>query len=311
MRRVNADARLRGWSAAVQQHLAGTDLLPYVQHPARADWRVLFPLDRERTVSLDVGAGWGAISFGLAPHVRRHYALERVPERLEFIAIRKAQDGVENVVPLCADLHAVPLLPASLDLVAVNGVLEWAGLVDPERAPHRAPREPGVLQEAFLRQLCLLLRPGGRLYVGIENRYGRLFWRGTPDHQGLRYTSLMPRALARAYSRWRAARSPRTFVTESDYRTWTYSLRGTRQLLERCGFQDVEAYAVVPGYNAPMQIVPLADPGAFLYLATRLQTSGLASLRRAVRVATCALHLEAQVTSCFAFTARVPDLGAR
>lgn len=311
MRRVNADARLRGWSAAVQQHLAGTDLLPYVQHPARADWRVLFPLDRERTVSLDVGAGWGAISFGLAPHVRRHYALERVPERLEFIAIRKLQDGVENVVPLCADLHAVPLLPASLDLVAVNGVLEWAGLVDPERAPHRAPREPGVLQEAFLRQLCLLLRPGGRLYVGIENRYGRLFWRGTPDHQGLRYTSLMPRALARAYSRWRAARSPRTFVTESDYRTWTYSLRGTRQLLERCGFQDVEAYAVVPGYNAPMQIVPLADPGAFLYLATRLQTSGLASLRRAVRVATCALHLEAQVTSCFAFTARVPDLGAR
>ena len=311
MRRVNADARLHGWSAAVQQHLAGTDLLPYVQHPARADWRVLFPLDRERTVSLDVGAGWGAISFGLAPHVRRHYALERVPERLEFIAIRKLQDGVENVVPLCADLHAVPLLPASLDLVAVNGVLEWAGLVDPERSPNRAPREPGVLQEAFLRQLCLLLRPGGRLYVGIENRYGRMFWRGTPDHQGLRYTSLMPRALARAYSRWRSARSPRTFVSESDYRTWTYSLRGTRRLLERCGFQDVHAYAAVPGYNAPMQLVPLADAGALLYLATRLQSTGLASLKRAVRVATCALHLEAQVTSCFAFTARVPDLGAR
>ena len=64
--------------------------------------------------------------------------------------------------------------------------------------PGRPRRSPRVLQERFLGQLAACLKPGGALYVGIENRFGRMFWRGTPDHQGLRYTSLMPKPAARA-----------------------------------------------------------------------------------------------------------------
>ena len=311
MRDILGAARDRGWQDAVHRLLTPIDasLVPYVQHPARADWRVLVPLDRDRTVSLDVGAGWGAVSFGLAPHVRRHYAVERVAERLAFIALRSVQDGVDNLVPVRADLHRVPLAAGSLDLVAVNGVLEWAGLVDPDATAARQARDPQALQESFLRQLHTLLRPGGWLYVGIENRCGRMFWRGTPDHQGLRYTSLMPRVVARAYTRLRAAHSPRTFVTEQDYRTYTYTWRGYRRLFERCGFTDVRSYAVVPGYNAPMQIVPLASTGPFVYLARhgRSPRRVLGALRRAARLAACAAGVEAQLTSCFAFTARVPE----
>ncbi|HZM16905.1 MAG TPA: class I SAM-dependent methyltransferase [Candidatus Krumholzibacteria bacterium] len=312
MRQILEAARHTGWQEALRRHLQPPSLLPYVQHPSRADWRVLVPLERERTVSLDVGAGWGAVSFGLAPHVLRHYAVERVAERLEFIALRQQQDGVANLVPVRADLHALPLCPGSLDLVAVNGVLEWAGLVDPEPTPGRRPRAPDVLQEAFLRQLHALLRPGGWLYVGIENRYGRVFWRGTPDHQGLRFTSLMPRRLARAYTRLRAAHSPRTFVAERDYRTWTYSLRGYRRLFARCGFRDLQAYAVVPGYNAPMQLVPLAQSGPFLYLTSRLRSPrrGLGPLRRAAHLLGAATGWEAQITSCYAFILRTPEHGA-
>ncbi len=310
MRRLVAAARLHGWAEAVLQHLkpAHQDLVPYVQHPSRADWRVLVPLERERTVSLDVGAGWGAVSFGLAPHVRRHYAVERVAERVAFIGIRARQDGARNVVPVRADLHAIPLAPRSIDVIAVNGVLEWAGLEDPQATAGGAARSPRVLQELFLRQLHALLRPGGWLYVGIENRYGRMFWRGTPDHQGLRFTSLMPRPLARAYSGWRAQRAPRTYTTARDYRAWTYSLPAYRQLFAACGFTDLQTYAVVPGYNAPMQLVPLDTPGPLRWLSARSRSPRrlLGRVRRAARAAACASGLEKHISSCYVFVARTP-----
>lgn len=310
MRRVLATARQSGWREALNRHLQGEEagLIHYVQHPARADWRVLVPMDRERTVSLDVGAGWGAVSFGLAPHVLRHYAVERVAERIDFIALRKQQDGVQNLVPIRGDLHAVPLQRGSLDVIAVNGVLEWAGLVDPQPSPDGSMREPRELQESFLQELRQLLRPGGWLYVGIENRFGRMFWRGTPDHQGLRYTSLMPRVLARRYTRWRATRSPRTFAAEQDYRTWTYSLAGYSRLFQACGFEGLQCYAVIPGYNAPMQLVPLDSTGPFLYLAARQRSPrrALGTLRRSARWLAAASGLEKRVTSCYAFVMRAP-----
>lgn len=310
MRRLNATAHEHGWQRALERDLAPEHpgLVPYVQHPARADWRVLLPLRRHSTVSLDIGAGWGAISFGLAPHVFRHYAVERIAERVEFIAIRKLQDGVDNLVPVRADLHSIPIAPHSLDLISVNGVLEWAGLVDPQPS---AARDPRTLQEAFLDGLRLLLRPGGWLYVGIENRFGRLFWQGAADHQGLRYTSLMPRTMARAYTRLRAAHSPRTYVTEHDYRTWTYSLRGYTQLFERCGFENLRSYAVVPGYNAPMQLIPIETTGPFLYLATLSRSPRVVGkLRRAAHLAARATGLERQITSSYVFVAQAPGGGA-
>ncbi|MFQ5600426.1 MAG: class I SAM-dependent methyltransferase [Candidatus Krumholzibacteriia bacterium] len=310
MRRINAAAREHGWSEALARHLAPErpELLRYVQHPTRADWRVLLPLDRERTVSVDVGAGWGASSFALSPHVLRHYAVEKIAERVEFISIRAHEDAVDNVVPVRADLHALPFAPASIDVFAVNGVLEWAGLADPQAGDRCPPRSPRVLQESFLRQLLELLRPGGWLYVGIENRFGRMFWRGTPDHQGLRFTSLMPRQVARAYTRLRAARSPRTFEHERDYRAWTYSLPGYRGLFARCGFVELQCYGVVPGYNVPTQIVPLEAPGAFAYLAKRSRSSRriLGGIRRCARLAAARLGLERYVTSCYAFVVRRP-----
>ena len=179
--------------------------------------------------------------------------------------------------------------------------------MDPEAAQHGGKRRsPRLLQELFLRQIAGFLKPGGWLYVGIENRFGRMFWRGTPDHQGLRFTSLMPKPAARAYTWVRAVTSPRTHQTERDYRTWIYSLEGTVRLLEACGFAAVQPYAVMPGYNVPTVLVPLATPGPFLYLARRSRSprrlAGRA--RRWWRTALALTGLEARLTSCFALVAR-------
>ena len=311
MRRVLAAARAGGWRRALEEELRPTHphLVDYVHHAARADWFVLLPLDRARTVAVDVGAGWGANSLALAPHVARVYAVEKIAERIAFLGLRARQDRVSGVVPVRADLHALPFAPESIDIVVVNGVLEWAGLVDPEPVGGRQ-RDPQLLQEEFLRALARLLRPGGWIYVGIENRFGRMFWRGVPDHQGMRYTSLMPRPLARACMALAAATSPRTYQAERDYRTYTYSYGGYRRLLERCGFRDVRRFAAIPGYNVPARLVPLETPGPMLFLAQRERSARRlrGAARRLVRSAFASSGLEARLASCFALVAeRAPD----
>jgi SAM-dependent methyltransferase len=308
MRRIDQAARRHGWRRALEEELRPSHphLVDYVHHPARGDWFVLLPLDRSRTVALDVGAGWGANSFAVAPHVARVYAAEKIAERLEFVAIRAAQDGCRNVVPVRADLHALPFAPASLDVVIVNGVLEWAGLVDPQAPAGGRRRTPVALQEEFLRRLARLLRPGGWIYIGIENRFGRMFLRGAADHQGLRYTSLMPKQVARAYTWLRGATSPRTYVQERDYRTWIYSYGGYARLLERCGFTELERYAAIPGYNVPTRIVPLATPGPLLYLSRRERSprAWRSGVRRGLDTLLARTGLEARISSCFALVAR-------
>jgi SAM-dependent methyltransferase len=307
MRRIVAAARAGGWRRALDEELrpAHPELVDYVHHAARGDWFVLLPLDRARTVAVDVGAGWGANSLALAPHVARVFAVEKIAERIAFVNVRARQDGVTGVVPVRADLHALPFAPESIDVVVVNGVLEWAGLVDPEPVGRRQ-RSPRLLQEQFLLALARMLRPGGWIYVGIENRFGRMFWRGTPDHQGLRFTSLMPRPLARAYTALAAATSPRTYRAEHDYRTYTYSFGGYRRLLESCGFCDVRRFAAIPGYNVPARLVPLETPGPMLYLVQRERSARRVrgTARRLVRSALAMSGIEARVSSCFALLAR-------
>lgn len=310
MHSLLADAERDGWRAAVMRHVRDPELVHYITDPTRGDWQWLLPLDRRRTIAVDVGAGLGANSFAIAPNVRRVYAVEKIAERIAFVARRAMQEGAA-VVPVRADLHALPFAPASIDVFVVNGVLEWAGLVDPHPVAGRAA-SPRSLQEEFLRRLHTLLRPGGHIYVGIENRYGEMFWRGTPDHQGLRYTSLMPRTLARAYTFARAAAAPRTYRRERDYRTYTYSLAATRQLVESCGFEAVETWSVAPGYNVPTRIVPLADRNAMCWFAQRAHSAAdlRGRARDALRRGLARSGLAAQTASCFALVARRGEAGS-
>jgi len=306
MRKILAKTREAGWREALESELRPhhPELFEYVHHLSRGDWMVLLPLDRRSTVAVDIGAGWGPNSLALAPHVARVYSVEKTAERIGFLAARAHQDEVTNLIPVRADLHALPIAPSSVDVIVVNGVLEWAGLVDPD-ADRVRRRNPKILQELFLRQLWRLLKPGGHLYVGIENRFGRMFLQGTPDHQGLAYTSLMPRALARTYTALRSITSSRTHRVERDYRTYTYSYGGYDRLLRSCGFANVRRYGVMPGYNIPTRIVPLETNGPSVYFSRRERSpQGLRGrLRRAVHLAMAATGLQARLSSCFAIVA--------
>jgi SAM-dependent methyltransferase len=157
---------------------------------------------------------------------------------------------------LRTSLWALPFAADSFDLVAMNGVLEWV-------AEGRGGN-PGHLQEAALRNVARMLRPGGYLYLGIENRLCVGYFVGYPDpHCGLPFVTILPRLLAHWYARKRG---------QNGYRNYLYSSRGYRKLLRKAGFSRVEVYLALPSYNQPKALIPL-DSRIFSYYSRSITRS--------------------------------------
>jgi 2-polyprenyl-3-methyl-5-hydroxy-6-metoxy-1,4-benzoquinol methylase len=254
MRRANKIAEETSWEEAVDRVVNDRVLRDYICNTERATFQYLWNLPPESEI-LDIGAGWGAIAAGLAEKFSRVVAVEGAWERCRFLRTRMTQMGYGNVEVICANLLELPLQGGQFDAVVLNGVLEWVGLASREGNPRD-------LQVAFLRRVHGLLKPGGILCVGIENRIGWTLWGGSRDHSGLRYTSLMPRKLADLWCRFQAQRY-RSDVNQG-YRTYTYSLPGYRKLFREAGFPKIQAYHAWNGYNCPNVLLPLDGEGAAL-----------------------------------------------
>ncbi|MER3412926.1 MAG: hypothetical protein C4341_01565 [Armatimonadota bacterium] len=210
-------------------------------------------------LALDVGAGFGANTLFLAQRFNTVVATDVVIERLAFIGRRCEARGLTNVLLVRADFESVPLRPAVADFVVCNGVLEWVGAMD----DHGNPEER---QAAFLRALALSLKPKGRLYIGIENRFGLPMWRGAPDHSGLPFTSLMPRPIANAVVRVAHALRARTahvghYTRQRAYRTYTHSPAAWHALLREAGLQHIRVFGA-DDYNRTRIAFPIAQPGS-------------------------------------------------
>jgi len=236
-----------GWERMLSELAqAHPDLHLSASNRIRANWLHLYPGPVGGS-ALDLGAGWGAVSEGLTEYFGRVYAVDSAAERTRLLAcrFRGREDHVRVGTAVCPDL---PLAPASLQLVVMNGVLEWLAVGHPARDPMQA-------QVEALRRVGRLLQPGGWLYVGIENRFGFHLLQGSLDHSGRPYTSLMPRWWANRVCRGGEV-AYRT--DQAGYRTYTYTYWGYRRLLRQAGYGDLRLYAALPGYNRPEALVPLA-----------------------------------------------------
>ena len=268
MREVTRAAQAGPWKAAL---LDSPD--PSVQRAAgmilnldRANWHLLANLSPESRI-LDLGAGMGATSHALARHYREVVAVEPVRERVEFMQRRFAQEKLSNIKILRSSLWTLPFAEESFDLVAMNGLLE---LVAEGRAG-----DPGELQESAVRKAFALLRPGGCLYLGIENRICPGYFIGYPDpHCGLPFVTVLPRSLAQWYARRKGA--------GVGYRNYLYSSRGYRKLLQKAGFSLVEFYLAVPSYNLPRFLIPL-ESDVFSYYSRNFKSTHSSRLRTLTR----------------------------
>jgi ubiquinone/menaquinone biosynthesis C-methylase UbiE len=243
----------------------------YALNPTRADFRFLLPLTEKSTV-LDLGAGLGAITREIARQVKEVVSVDAVPARLRFARHACRSAGLGNVTFICAgDGRRLPFDTASFDAAIVNGVLEWVPVTRSDSSPWRA-------QQYFLREVHRCLRPGGTVYIGIENRFGYIYFLGAMDHNGLRFTSIMPRSMASLVSR---------LAGKGSYRTLTHSRKGYRRLLEASGFGDTNFYWTFPNYRHPQAIVPMEKDAIDYFVRTHLaaRTPRQATLKRLSRFA--------------------------
>ncbi len=226
----------------------------YLFEEGRSDWRFYMGLPEEAKV-LDLGAGWGNLSFEFSLEYRHVVSVDFSPSKLGFMATRKRLEGRENMDLFRLDINkTLPFKDGSFDLVILNGVLEWVGEYHEEKAPDEYQRD-------LIREIRRLLKPGGYLYIGIENRFGFKYFLGyIDDHPKLKYTTLMPRRLADMVSNIQRGKG---------YRTYTYSYKKLRQFVEELGF-DVE-HMLIPekDYRYYTHLFPADEPGILKFFYKR------------------------------------------
>jgi SAM-dependent methyltransferase len=231
----------------------------------RVNWQWLIDLPQGSRV-LDIGGGTGTVSHALALHYREVIALEPVLERVEFMRRRFRQEGLSNVKVVRSSVWNLPFGPKSFDLVAMNEVLKWSAEGSAE-----GPKE---LQARALRKAFSLLRPGGYLYLGIENRTILSSLVGYPDARGLPGVPVFPCPLEHGYARWHGSAPWR--------RSYLHSSRGYRRLLKAAGFKEVEIYHALPSCNHPRFYLPL-DRQIFSYYAQAFDCGKRKGLRGFLR----------------------------
>jgi SAM-dependent methyltransferase len=267
MQEVNRQAATMSWRDVLEK--AGD---PAVQKAAemilnvdRANWHWLVDLPADSRV-LDLGAGTGTNSHGLGMRFADVTAVEPVLERIRFMQLRFAQEGLSNINVLRSSLWILPFLKESFDLVAMNGVLEWVAT--------GVPGDPAELQKRAIENVYNLVRPGGYFYLGIENRFSLGYFAGYPDpHCGLPWVTVLPRPLADWYARRKGHKE--------GYRNYLYSSSGYRRLLKRAGFRQIKIYLALPTYNHPRFLIPLEDE-VFDYYRRTFASSGRRSRRQKV-----------------------------
>jgi len=127
-----------------------------------------------------------------------------------------------------------------MDLAVLNGVLEWVGL-------NNEGRNPNAIQQQVLGEMFRVVRPGGWLYVGIENRwYPRTLLRD--PHVGLPLVDALPRPLANVLSK---------AISKRPFQAYIYGHRKLRRMILGAGFSEVSVFSPFTGYQFPLLYIPI------------------------------------------------------
>jgi ubiquinone/menaquinone biosynthesis C-methylase UbiE len=193
---------------------------------------------------LDLGSGWGTVSLHLASMCEQVVAFDQMSLHLRWLrTVSEARDVHNIVLVQGGDTNHLPFPSGAFDAVIMNGVLEHVAT--------NTMGDPQAVQRRILREAARILKPGGVLYIGIENRLNYKYFLGVREgHIKMKYGALLPRPITRWYL-WLTRRQP--------FREYTYSLLGYRKLLRSAGLSHQRFFAPWPTYSSAGQFFPVRE----------------------------------------------------
>ncbi|KOS66605.1 methyltransferase type 12 [Lysinibacillus contaminans] len=180
-----------------------------------------YPFDKNSKV-LEIGAGCGAITSTLAK-LTGHVTCVELSKRRSLINSYRNQD-CDNVEIIVGDFNQIEF-EHKFDYITLIGVLEYAPSFSESNKPFHE----------LLTYVKSLLKPNGKLFIAIENRFGLKYWAGArEDHTGKFFDSL-----------------------EGYYdsnRVRTFSKNELLNILKDVGLEKSKFYYPIPDYKLPYQI---------------------------------------------------------
>jgi len=180
-----------------------------------------YPFDPDKTL-LEIGAGCGAVTGLFCKKVSRVVANDLSRRRSTINATRhKDADNLEIIVGNFEDIQT----DEKFDYVTLIGVLEYAIYYISSGSPF----------VDLLKKAKSYLKPGGKLFVAIENKFGIKYWSGaSEDHTGHPFDGI------NGY--------------DGVDRVRTFSKPGLEEVLKEAGFKNLEFYYPLPDYKLPLEI---------------------------------------------------------
>ncbi|WPK12481.1 class I SAM-dependent methyltransferase [Lysinibacillus louembei] len=180
-----------------------------------------YPFDNNYR-ALEIGAGCGAITGAISRKVNSVTCVE-LSKRRSLINAYRHQNS-KNIEIFVGNFNEMEF-EYQFDYITLIGVLEYAPSFSNSDKPF----------QDFLKYVKSLLKPNGKLFIAIENRYGLKYWAGArEDHTGKFFDSI---------EGYRESNKVRTFSK--------YELQ---VLLEECGIRNIDFYYPFPDYKLPFQI---------------------------------------------------------
>ena len=203
-------------------------------HKEYANWAFLYHLSRQREnitepmellpddEGLEIGSGMGAITGALAKRCKTVDCIE-LSKRRSLVNAYRHKD-MDNINIIVGNFQDIPITKR-YDVVTLIGVFEYAYYyIDAE--------EPYI---EFLKKIASCLKPGGRIYIAIENKLGMKYFAGyNEDHTGVAFSGI------------------EGYRKEDKVRTFTKSQ--LMNMLTENRFGNVSFYYPFPDYKLPTVI---------------------------------------------------------
>ena len=171
---------------------------------------------------LEIGAGCGAVTGLFCSKVERVVAIDLSKRRSMVNATRN--EAYDNLTIMLGNFEDIKI-EEKFDYVTLVGVFEYSIYYINSDDPFGD----------MLRKAKSFLKPGGKLIIAIENKYGMKYFAGaTEDHSGRMFDGLENYAEVE--------------------RVRTFSRRTLEKMLTQAGFEKNDFYYPMPDYKLPSEV---------------------------------------------------------